>query len=92
MVKDTWDVAQPVYMCFMEQEKTFKLALHDNLWGVHRDYRVRGFLLGTIWSLNKLTSLVHIAAIKSDVFPMNDKLHQGCHLSWLLFLSFMDRI
>ena len=49
-------------------------------------------LIGAVRSLyDRCQSLVHIASSKSDVFPVRVGLHQGCPLSPILFIIFMDR-
>lgn len=55
--------------------------------------RVNGLLLQVIQSLYCLSkSLVCIARGNSDPFPVREGLHQGCSLSSVMFISFMDRI
>ncbi|KAI3363179.1 hypothetical protein L3Q82_011552 [Scortum barcoo] len=61
--------------------------------GVLREYGVRGPLLRAVWSLyDRSRSLVRIAGSKSDLFPVHVGLRQGCPLSPVLFIIFMDRI
>ncbi|KAK3537395.1 hypothetical protein QTP70_008853 [Hemibagrus guttatus] len=63
------------------------------LWEVLWEYGVRGPLLRAVWSLyNRSRSLVRIASCKSDLFPVHVGLRQGCPLSLVLFIVFMDRI
>lgn len=55
-------------------------------------YGVDGSLLWVVLSLcNWRESLVWIASSKSD-FPVRVGLHQGCTLSQILFITFMDRV
>ncbi|KAI3354761.1 hypothetical protein L3Q82_004590 [Scortum barcoo] len=61
--------------------------------GVLREYGVRGPLLRAVRSLyDRSRSLVRIAGSKSDLFPVHVGLRQGCPLSPVLFIIFMDRI
>ncbi len=61
--------------------------------GVLWEYGVRGLLLRAARSLyDRSRSLVHIAGSKSDLFPVHVGLRQGCPLSLVLFIIFMDRI
>ncbi|KAL7881154.1 hypothetical protein SRHO_G00034080 [Serrasalmus rhombeus] len=63
------------------------------LWEVLREYGVHGSLLRAIQALYKQSwSLVCMAGSKSDSFPVRDGLRQGCSLSPILFIIFMDRI
>ncbi|KAI3365359.1 hypothetical protein L3Q82_010444 [Scortum barcoo] len=57
------------------------------------EYGVRGPLLRAVRSLyDQSRSLVRIAGSKSDLFPVHVGLRQGCPLSPVLFIIFMDRI
>ncbi|KAK3563883.1 hypothetical protein QTP86_004822 [Hemibagrus guttatus] len=63
------------------------------LWEVFWEYGVHGPLLRAVRSLyNQSRSLVRIASCKSDLFPVHVGLRQGCPLSPVLFITFMDRI
>ena len=58
-----------------------------------REYGVGGPLLRAVRSLyERSRSLVRIAGSKSDLFPVHVGLRQGCPLSPVLFIIFMDRI
>ncbi|KAK3560563.1 hypothetical protein QTP86_010899 [Hemibagrus guttatus] len=86
-------VAQPVHMCFVDLEKAFDRVPHGILWEVLWEYGVRGPLLRAVRSLyNRSRSLVPIASCKSDLFPVHVGPQQGCPLSPVLFIVFMDRI
>ncbi|KAI3353928.1 hypothetical protein L3Q82_005125 [Scortum barcoo] len=61
--------------------------------GVLHEYGVREPLLRAVRSLyDRSRSLVRIAGSKSDLFPVHVGLRQGCPLSPVLFIIFMDRI
>ncbi|KAI3363695.1 hypothetical protein L3Q82_001320 [Scortum barcoo] len=93
VLEGLWEFAQPVYMCFVDLEKAFNHVPRGILWGVLREYGVRGPLLTTVRSLyDRSRSLVRIAGSKSDLFPVHVGLRQGCPLSPVLFIIFMDRI
>ncbi|KAK3571151.1 hypothetical protein QTP86_003367 [Hemibagrus guttatus] len=80
-------------MCFVDLEKAFDHVPCGILWEVLWEYWVRGPLLRAVRSLyNWSRSLVPIASCKSDLFPVNVGLRQGCPLSPVLFIVFMDRI
>ena len=58
-----------------------------------REYGVRGSLLRAIQSLySQSESCVRVLGSKSDPFPVRVGLRQGCALSPILFVIFMDRI
>ena len=93
ILEGAWEYAQPVYMCFVDLEKSFDRVPLGALWGVLRECGVPDPLMGAVWSLyDRCQSLVRIAASKSDAFPVRVGLRQGCPLSPILFIIFMDRI
>uniref|UniRef100_A0A7N8Y8H8 Reverse transcriptase domain-containing protein n=1 Tax=Mastacembelus armatus TaxID=205130 RepID=A0A7N8Y8H8_9TELE len=93
VLEGSWEFSQPVHMCFVDLEKAFDRVPRDILWEVLQEYGVRGPLLRAIRSLYKRSrSLVRIAGSKSDLFPVHIGLRQGCPLSPVLLITFMDRI
>ncbi|KAK3535605.1 hypothetical protein QTP70_017246, partial [Hemibagrus guttatus] len=93
VLEGSWEFAQPVHMCFVDLEKAFDRVPRGILWEVLWEYRVPGPLLRAVRSLyNRSRSLVCIASCKSDLFPVHVGLRQGCPLSPVLFIVFMDRI
>ncbi|KAK3561638.1 hypothetical protein QTP86_011885 [Hemibagrus guttatus] len=93
VLEGLWEFAQPVHMCFVDLEKAFDRVPRGILWEVLWEYGVRGPLLRAVRSLyNRSRSLVRIASCKSDLFPVHVGLQQGCPLSPVLFIVFMDRI
>ncbi|KAK3525229.1 hypothetical protein QTP86_024952 [Hemibagrus guttatus] len=93
VLEGSWEFAQPVHMYFVDLEKAFDRVPRGILWEVLWEYGVRGPLLRAVRSLyNRSRSLVRIASCKSDLFPVHVGLRQGCPLSPVLFIVFMDRI
>uniref|UniRef100_A0AAQ6IH68 Reverse transcriptase domain-containing protein n=1 Tax=Anabas testudineus TaxID=64144 RepID=A0AAQ6IH68_ANATE len=92
VLKGSWEFAHPVYMCFVDLEKALGRVPRGILWEVLREYRIRDPLLRAVRSLyDRSRSLVRIAGSKSDLFPVHVRLRQGCPLSPILFITFMDR-
>ncbi|KAI3362744.1 hypothetical protein L3Q82_001808 [Scortum barcoo] len=62
VLEGLWEFAQPVHMCFVDLEKAFDRVPRGILWGVLREYGVRGPLLRAVRSLyGRSRSLVRIA-------------------------------
>ena len=88
-----WEYAKPVYMCFVDLEKAYDRVPRDQLWQCLAEYQVDAELLVAIQSLYKnCEACVRVNGIKSKSFTVGAGLRQGCVLSPLLFVIFMDRI
>ncbi|TWW58296.1 hypothetical protein D4764_07G0010150 [Takifugu flavidus] len=91
VLEGSWEFAQPVHMCFVDL--AYDRVPRSTLWGVLREYGVEGPLIRAVQSLyQRSRSLVRIAGCKSDSFPVRVGLRQGCPLSPVRFITFMDRI
>ncbi|KAI3356573.1 hypothetical protein L3Q82_017772 [Scortum barcoo] len=68
VLEGLWEFAQPVHMCFVDLEKAFDRVPRGILWGVLREYGVRGPLLrAVLGSLcnDRSRSLVRIAGTRT---------------------------
>lgn len=93
ILEGAWEYAHPVYMCFVDLEKAYDRVPREKLWEVLREYGVRGSLLRAIQSLySQSESCVRVLGSQSVPFPVGVGLRQGCALSPILFVIFMDRI
>ena len=88
-----WEYGQPIFMAFVDLEKAYDRVPRDKLWECLVEYGLSGELLRAIQSLYwKSSSCVRINGLKSEPFTVNTGLRQGCVLSPLLFITYMDRI
>jgi exonuclease III len=88
-----WEYNRPVFAAFVDLEKAYDRVPRDLLWRTLHEYGIEGRLLGAIQSLYEdCRSCVRINGAKSDWFRVDVGLRQGCVLSPLLFIVFMDRI
>ena len=93
ILEGAWEFVQPVHICFVDLEKAFDCFPWGVLWGVLQEYGVLGPLSRAAQSLYKWSeSLAHIASCKSDSFSVRAGLRQGCSMSLILFIMFMDII
>jgi len=89
----SWEYDNPVYMAFVDLEKAYDRVPRDLLWDTLLEYGIGGVLLAAIQSLyERCCSCVRVGGVKSEMFGVRVGLRQGCVLSPLLFITFMDRI
>ena len=87
------EYAKEVYTCFVDLEKAYDHIPRDELWAVLVEYDLRGKLLATIKSLYKQSEVyVRVNRTKTKSFCVSVSLQQGCVLSPLLFIIYMDKI
>ena len=81
-------------MTFVDLEKAYDKVPRDKLWECLREYNLSEELLRAIQALlyKRSRSCVRISGCKSESFDVTTGLRQGCILSPLLFIIFMDRI
>ncbi|CAF4995061.1 unnamed protein product, partial [Rotaria sp. Silwood1] len=93
ILEKSWEFAKPVYTLFIDLEKAYDRVPRNTLWEVLMEYGIHGRLLAAIQSLyNNCKDCVRINGRKSESFQVKVGLRQGCVLSPLLFMVFMDKI
>ena len=87
------EYGQDLHLLFVDQEKAFDRVNRDKLWKVLEQYGVMGQLLNNIQAIYANSrSAVRTASGTSDWFPVTSRVRQGCNLSPLLFVIYMDQI
>jgi hypothetical protein len=82
-----------LYLCIIDLEKAFDRVPRQKLFGVLSEYGINGSLLGAIKSIySGSKAAVRIDGEISEAFEVNEGVRQGCCLSPLLFIIFMDKI
>ncbi len=88
-----WEYDKEVHVCFVDLEKAYDRVDRNLMWETLKEYGVDDQLVGAIASLYKASnSCVRVLGRKSDKFNVGVGLRQGCVLSPLLFIVYMDRI
>ncbi|KAI3375466.1 hypothetical protein L3Q82_003794 [Scortum barcoo] len=95
VLEDLLEFAQPVHMCFVDLEKAFNRVPRGILWGCSlTSMGVRGPLLRAVRSLCTTGAGAWFAlpAVSQTFSQCMLDSRQGCPLSPVLFIIFMDRI
>ena len=84
---------KPLYMAFIDQEKAFDRVVRAELWKCLEERGILGELLRAVQSLYICSqAAVRTREGETDWFEVKCELRQGCVLSPLLFIIFMDNI
>ena len=84
---------KPLYMAFIDQEKAFDRVVRAELWKCLAERGIFGELLRDIQSLYICSqATVRTREGETDWFEVKCGLRQGCVLSPLFFIIFMDNI
>jgi hypothetical protein len=87
------EYSRQVFISFVDLEKAYDRVDRGLLWDVLLEYGVGGPLVGAVASLYEGSrSCVRISGCRSKMFDVGAGLRQGCVLSPLLFIVYMDRI
>ena len=82
-----------MYTCFVDLEKAYERVPRNKLWAVLLEYDVKVQLLAAIKLLYKQSEVcVRVNGMKTKPFSVSVGLGQGCVLSPLLFITYMDKI
>ena len=93
IVEKCWEYAKDIFACFVDLEKAYDRVPRQKLWGVLQEYGINGQLLAAVKSLYYCSEMcVRVNGNKSNPFTVGVGLRQGCVLSPLLFIIFMDWI
>ena len=88
-----WEYKIPAFLAFVDLEKAYDRVPREKLWKCLREYGVDEELLRAVQSLyDRCTARVRVNGLQSSPFTVRTGLRQGCALSPVLFLVFMDRI
>ena len=88
----SWEYAKEVNACFVDLEKAYDRIPRDKLWAVLLQYGIDGQLLNAIKVLYMHSEVcVRVNSATTKPFRVSVGLRQGCSLSPILFLIYMDR-
>ena len=89
----SWKYSKDLFACFVDLEKTYDQVPRDKLWKVLREYGVNGQLLRAIKSFYCRPEVcVRVNGKKSKPFHVGVGLRQGCVLSPIFFIVYMNWI
>ena len=89
----SWEYGKDIYACFVDLEKAYDRIPREKLWSVLQDYGINGHLLMAVKSLYEQSEVcVRVNGKKSKPFKVRIGLQQGCVLSPLLFIVYMNWI
>jgi len=84
---------QELHMVFVDQEKAFDRVNREKLWTVLEEYGIKGQLLDNTRALYRESrAAVRTRSGYTTWFDVTSGVRQGCVLSPLLFIIYMDRI
>ena len=89
----SWEYGKDLFTCFVDLEKAYDRVPRDKLWKVLQEYGVDGQLLRAIKSFYCRPEVcVRVNGKQSKPFHVGVGLRQGCVLSPLLFIVYMNWI
>ena len=98
-LRESWEYGKDIVACFVDLEKAYDRVPRDKLWKVLQEYGVNGQLLRAIKSfycydvfLLRPEVCVRVNGKQSKPFHVGVGLRQGCVLSHLLFIVYVNWI
>ena len=89
----SWEYGKDLFACFVDLEKAYDRVPRDKLWKVLQEYGVNGQLLRAIKSFYSRPEVcVRVNGKQSKPLQVDAGLRQGCVLSPLLFIVYMNWI
>ena len=89
----SWEYGKDLFACFVDLEKAYDRVPRDKLWKVLQEYGVNGQLLRAIKSFYCRPEVcVRVNGKQSKPFHVGVGLRQGCILSPLLFIVYINWI
>ena len=89
----SWEYGKDLFACFVDLEKAYDRVPWDKLWKVWQEYGINGQLLRAIKSFYCWLEVgVRVNRKQSKPFHVGIGLRQGCVLSPLLFIVYMNWI
>ena len=89
----SWEYGKVLFVCFVDLEKAYDGVPRDKLWKVLPEYGFNGQLLRAIKSFYCRPEICFwVNGKQSKPFHVDVGLRQGCVLSPLLFIVYMNRI
>ena len=89
----SWEYGKDLFACFVDLEKAYDRVPRDKLWKVLHEYGVNGQLLRAIKSFYCRPEVcVRVNGKQSKPFHVGVGLRQGCVLSPLVFIVYMNWI
>ena len=89
----SWEYAKEVNACIVDLEKAYDRIPRDKLWAVLLQYGIGGQLLTSVKSqYMHFVVCVRVNRAATKPFRVSVGLRQGCSLSPILFLIYMERI
>src|SRR6202000_1219471 len=92
-IEKLYEKNKDLYLCFMDLEKGFDRVPRQKLFEVLSEYGTRGRLLEAIKNIYVGSkAAVRIDGEMSEAFEVEEGVRQGCCLSSLLFIIFIDKV